>query len=139
MKIEHVAMYVADLERSKHFFMKYFQAVPSELYCNGRTHFRSYFLSFDGGARLELMNMPDIEPGEKRLRRSGFVHIALSAGSREAVDALTKKLEADGFAVASHPRTTGDGYYESCVLDWEGNQIEITVSDESGGTGMPPR
>lgn len=127
MRIEHAAMYVRDLEGAKAFFERYFGAEAGSLYHNVKTGFRSYFLSFDEGARLEIMTRPDVVDGEKALTRSGFVHLAFSLGSKEAVDALTSRLSADGYEVVSGPRTTGDGYYESCVLDAEGNQIEITA------------
>ncbi len=127
VKIEHVAMYVNDLEKSRDFFMKYFGAKSNGGYHNETKNFRSYFLTFEGGARLELMNVPEICDDEKQLQRTGFIHLAFSVGSKEKVDSLTERLKADGFHVASGPRTTGDGYYESCILDSEGNQIEITV------------
>ena len=127
MKIEHIAMYVNDLEGAKDFFVTYFGAVSNGGYHNQRTGFRSYFLHFEDGARLELMNKPQMEDPEKTLNRTGFAHIAFSLGSREGVDALTARLKADGYSVISGPRTTGDGYYESCVVALEGNQIEITV------------
>ena len=127
MKIEHIAMYVADLEKMKDFFVTYFGAVPNRLYHNNSTGFRSYFLTFSDGARLELMTRPNLEDPEKGLNRTGFVHLALATGSREAVDALTRRLRIDGYTVLSGPRTTGDGYYESCILGPENNQIEITV------------
>lgn len=127
MRIEHIAMYVNDLEGVKDFFVTYFQAIPNEGYHNKRTDFRSYFLRFGDGARLELMNKPRMEDGEKTLNRTGFVHLAFSVGSKEAVDELTKRLKQDGYAVISGPRTTGDGYYESCIIGVEGNQIEITI------------
>lgn len=127
MKIEHVAMYVNDLEAMRDFFVRYFDAVSNEGYHNVRTDFRSYFLSFSDGARLEIMNRPDMSDDDKALARTGYIHLAFSVGSQENVDALTKRLKADGYEVVSGPRTTGDGYYESCVLGPEGNQIEITV------------
>ena len=127
MKIEHIALYVKDLERAKSFFEKYFQAVSDSGYHNKNTGFRSYFLSFDGGARLEIMNKPEIIDKEQPLTATGFIHIALSVGSKEKVNAVTKQLKTDGFTVLSGPRMTGDGYYESCIADMEGNQIEITV------------
>ncbi len=127
MKIEHVALYVNDLERAKDFFIKYFDAKSNDGYHNQRTDFRSYFLSFDDGARLEIMNKPEMTDLSKDLARTGYVHLAFSAGSKEKVDALTAELKADGYDVISGPRTTGDGYYESCVVAMEGNQIEITV------------
>ena len=127
MRIEHIAMYVNDLEAAREFFVKYFQAVPNDGYHNKTTDFRSYFLTFEDGARLEIMHKPVMEDPDKTLNRTGLVHIAFSVGSKEAVDELTARLKADGYEVISGPRTTGDGYYESCVVGVEGNQVEITV------------
>ena len=127
MHIEHIAMYVNNLETTRDFFVKYFQAVSNDCYHNPTTGFRSYFLTFEDGARLEIMNKPGVEDLEKSLARTGYIHIAFSVGSREKVDALTEKLKEDGFQVVSGPRTTGDGYYENCVVGLEGNQIELTV------------
>ena len=127
MKIEHIAMYVNDLEKTKEFFVKYFNAISNKGYHNNTTDFSSYFLTFDDGARLEIMNKPQMQDDEKALNRTGFVHIACSLGSKDAVDVLTEKMRNDGYNVISGPRTTGDGYYESCIIGIEGNQIEITV------------
>ncbi len=127
MKIDHIAMYVNDLENAKKFFIKYFGAEANDGYHNPRTDFRSYFLTFDDGARLEIMTKPGMEDQEKAPARTGFAHIAFSVGSKERVDSLTAELKADGYEVISGPRTTGDGYYESCVVAIEENQIEITV------------
>ncbi len=127
MRIEHIAMYVNDLEATRDFFLKYFNASSNEGYYNKTTGFKSYFLSFDDGARLEIMNKPVMEDFEKTLTRTGYIHIAFSLGSKEAVDRLTDKMKLDGYEVISGPRTTGDGYYESCIVGIEGNQIEITV------------
>ena len=126
MKIEHVAIYVKDLEGAKNFFIKYFAAKSNNLYHNPRTNFKSYFLTFDDGARLEIMTKPEIDDAEKTLNRTGFIHLAFSVGSKEKVDALTAELKSDGYEVISGPRTTGDGYYESCIVGFENNQIEIT-------------
>ena len=126
MRIEHIAMYVNDLEAAKDFFMKYFGAISNEGYRNKTTDFRSYFLGFDDGARLELMKKPQMDDAEKTLNRTGYIHIAFSLGSKEAVDELTERLKNDGYQVINGPRTTGDGYYESCIVGIEGNQIEIT-------------
>ena len=127
MKIEHIAMYANDLEKARDFFIKYFNAVSNNGYHNKTTDFRSFFLTFEDGARLEIMTRPGMEDGEKTEKRTGYIHIAFSVGSKEAVDELTAKLKEDGYPVISGPRTTGDGYYESCILGPEGNQIEITV------------
>ncbi len=127
VKIEHIAMYVTNLEKAKAFFEKYFNAEPGEKYYNKSTGFQSYFLSFKGGARLEIMTKPNITEREKALDRTGYIHIAFSVGSKENVNLITEKLKNNGYEVISGPRTTGDGYYESCVIGFEGNQIEITV------------
>ena len=127
MKIDHIAMYVKDLEKAREFFMKYLGAASNEGYHNKTTDFRSYFLSFDEGARIEIMNKPNMSDDEKGLVRTGYVHIAFNVGSKEKVDMLTTELKDDGYEVVSGPRTTGDGYYESCIIAIEGNQIEITV------------
>lgn len=126
MKIEHIAMYLNDLEAGKEFFIKYFNATSNEIYHNKKTNFRSYFLSFDDGARLEIMNKPVMDDLDKPLNRTGLVHIAFQVGSKDKVNELTARLKEDGYEVVSGPRTTGDGYYESCVVAIEGNQIEIT-------------
>ena len=127
MKIEHIAMYVNDLEAAKVFFVTYLDGKANELYHNKSTGFRSYFISFDEGARLEIMNKPEMTDPAKDIARTGYAHVAFSVGSEEKVDELTAMLKADGYEVLSGPRTTGDGYYESCVVAVEGNQIEITV------------
>ena len=127
MKIEHIAMYVNDMGCARDFFIKYLSGKSDDGYQNTKTGFRSYFISFDDGARLEIMNKPNMVDADKNLNRTGLIHIAFSAGSRERVDELTQCLKTDGYEVVSGPRTTGDGYYESCVIAIEGNQIEITV------------
>lgn len=127
MKIDHIALYVNDLEKAKDFFSTYFGAISNDLYHNERTGFRSYFLAFGDGTRLEIMTKPDLTDSGDFLNRYGYAHLAFSTGSKENVDALTARLKADGFVVLSGPRTTGDGYYESCIIGFEGNIIEITV------------
>lgn len=127
MKIEHVAMYVNDLEAAKEFFITYLGGKADNGYHNKNTDFRSYFISFDDGARLEIMNKPGMSDTEKDINRTGFIHIAFSVGSPKKVNELTNLLKDSGYEVLSGPRTTGDGYYESCIIAIEGNQIEITV------------
>ena len=126
MCIEHIAMYVTDLEKTKDFFVKYFNAAVDENYYNKASGFCSYFLSFDGGARLEIMTKPQIQANEKALEHAGYIHIAFRLGSKQAVDELTQRLCEDGYRVVSGPRMTGDGYYESCIAGIEENLIEIT-------------
>lgn len=127
MKIEHIAIYVNDLEKTKEFFIKYFSAKSNKMYHNKNTNFKSYFLSFDVGARLEIMTRPNLENKEKNVFQTGYIHLAFSVGSKEKIDELTEIFKADGYEVISGPRTTGDGYYESCIIGIEGNQIELTI------------
>ena len=128
MKLEHLAIWVEDLEKMRRFYMKYFNLQSNELYFNPVKQFSSYFLSFGQGARIELMHRPDIPPANSdRTAEIGITHLAISVGSREKVDLLTEQLREDGFKIIGEPRTTGDGYYESVVLDPEGNSIEITA------------
>jgi lactoylglutathione lyase len=127
MRIEHIAMYVDDLEAAREFFLEYLDGHSNDGYHNVKTGFRSYFISFDDGARLELMNKPDVADTDKTSERTGYAHIAFSVGSREKVDSLTECLRLAGYRVKSGPRMTGDGYYESCIVAIESNQIEITV------------
>lgn len=127
MRIEHAALYVSDLEGARDFFVRFFGAVPNEGYHNPRTGFSSYFLTFDEGARLEVMTRPDMSDADKDPVRTGWAHLAFSVGGAERVDSLTAELAEAGYEVLSGPRTTGDGYYESCVVGPEGNLVEITA------------
>lgn len=128
MKIEHIAIWTRDVERLRKFYGDYFGAVAGEKYVNPKKNFQSYFLSFESGARLEIMQMPGIPDSSNDIysQAIGLIHFAIDAGSRTAVNELTEKLRNDGFEVVGEPRTTGDGYYESVVLDPDGNRIEIT-------------
>lgn len=137
MRIEHVAVNVRDLESTKDFFIKYFGAESNEGFHNLRTGLRSYFLSFTGGARLEIMNWPEMPEdnfehdadGQPRERHHalGYTHICISVGSREAVDEMTARFVSDGYRHVSGPRTTGEGYYESCILLDDGVELELTI------------
>ncbi|WP_295200777.1 VOC family protein [uncultured Chryseobacterium sp.] len=129
MNIDHIAIWVDDLERMREFYVTYFQMVSNEKYMNPKKGFTSYFLTFgESKIRLELMNRADIteEPYNRGLHK-GIAHLAVSVGDKKAVDLLTERLRADGYEIVGEPRTTGDGYYESVVLDPEGNHIEITL------------
>lgn len=127
MKIEHIAVWVKDLEKSRAFYEKYFGAVSNEKYHNPVKNFQSYFLSFENGCRLEIMTRPDIKESENAYesQRYGIIHLAFSVDNKQKVDELTEILRKDGYTVAGEPRTTGDGYYESVILDPEDNIIEI--------------
>ena len=165
MKIEHVAIWVNDIDQVCEFYRKYFGGTIQPLYHNPAKQFTSRFVTFDDGARLEVMHRPDIERDAKTFHvkhsqtedatknsffgisevqqvavaqananttasvagNIGFAHISFSVGSKEEVDRLTRKMSEDGISIVGEPRTTGDGYYESVVLDPEGNRIEITV------------
>jgi lactoylglutathione lyase len=128
MRIEHVAIWTENLESMKDFYLKYFEVRAGHKYINPKKNFQSYFLTFDSGARLELMTMPGIGRRQADYPEfMGFTHIAISLGSKEKVTALTEQLRQDGWIIAGEPRTTGDGYYESVILDPEGNRLELTV------------
>ncbi len=126
IKIDHTALYVHNLEATKDFFVRFFGAQPNEMYHNPKTNFHSYFLTFDEGTRLEIMNRPEVSASEKSLYEAGYTHLSFSVGGKENVDKLTRTLSEEGFQVLSGPRTTGDGYYESCIAGPEGIQVEIT-------------
>ena len=129
MKIEHVAVYTRDLERLKSFYETYFKAVSNEKYVNEKKRFSSYFLRFGDGARLEIMQQNSVQRSgnDPYQQFAGFIHIAFQLESEEAVDKLTQRLVDDGYEKLDGPRHTGDGYYESCVLDPDNNRIEITA------------
>jgi lactoylglutathione lyase len=128
MKIEHIAVWTRDIDQLKNFYQKYFSAVPGDKYHNRSKNFESYFLHFESGCRLEIMQMPGIPPSANDVYKQfqGLIHFAIDVGSKEAVDALTGTLRKDGFEIVGEPRTTGDGYYESVILDPDGNRVEIT-------------
>jgi lactoylglutathione lyase len=128
MRLEHFAVWTPDLERLRAFYERYFDAVAGGRYHNPAKRFSSYFLEFGGGARLELMHRADLfDDADPAMERLGYAHLAIAVGSEAAVDALTERFRGDGHRIAGEPRRTGDGYYESVVLDPDGNRIEITV------------
>ncbi len=136
MRIDHIAIWTRRLEELKRFYETYFNATSNDKYTNEKKQFESYFLSFDGGARLELMRRPDIPAFMNDAGRqiTGYCHLAISVGAPEMVDELTSRLRADGFNPLDDPRWTGDGYYESSVPDPDGNRIEITASPAESGS-----
>lgn len=126
MKIEHVALWVRDIEAMKIFYIKYFNVKANDKYHNQVKEFESYFLMFDSGARLEIMRKTGIDKPQHS-DSVGWAHMAISLGSRESVDKLTARLQNDGYQLLNGPRVTGDGYYESVIEDPEGNLLELTV------------
>ncbi len=129
MIIEHVAIWVKDIEIMKSFYEKYFNCSSGGKYINRDKKFESYFLTFENGARLELMKRPDIPENlnDAKKQHYGLIHIAVKTGSSDSVRRLTNDIRDGGYTVLEEPRKTGDGYYESCVLDPENNRIEITA------------
>ena len=125
MRLEHVALYVDDLEAMRAFYCDYLGATANTKYPNQKTGFQSYFLSFESGARVEIMSHPESVPSDRQLRSLGYIHLSFGLGSREAVDQKTRELAEAGVVVIGQTRQTGDGYYESVILDPEGNQIEL--------------
>jgi lactoylglutathione lyase len=125
MKINHIALYVNDLEKMKSFYEKYFNAKANKMYHNPKTGLKTYFLEFNDSCRIEIMSKENLNNITKEPNNTGYIHVAFSAGNKNKVDELTKLLENDGYKIISKPRTTGDGYYESCIADPENNQIEI--------------
>jgi lactoylglutathione lyase len=129
MHIEHIAIWVKNLEKMRVFYETYFNGKSNEKYRNEKKGFESYFISFDSGARLELMQMPHIPDSKNNIYEqfTGIIHFAISVGTKETVDNLTETLKNDGYEIIGQPRWTGDGYYESVILDPEQNRIEITT------------
>ena len=129
MKLEHLAIWTKDLDRLKIFYEKYFHARAGEKYFNSNKQFSSYFLYFEDGCRIEIMQKPGLTELVDTFgnENKGLAHFAFSVGSKQKVDELTNQLRTDGFAIISEPRTTGDGYYESQVADPDRNLIEITI------------
>ena len=127
MRIDHIALFCRDLVAMRQFFLDYFETVSNEQYHNPRTGLRTYILSFtEGSTRLELMQRPDVADADPSVAAIGYIHISIAVGSKRGVDLLTRRLADDGYPVLSGPRTTGDGYYESCILGPERIQIEVT-------------
>ncbi|MCK4796434.1 MAG: VOC family protein [Spirochaetes bacterium] len=127
MYIDHIAIWVRDLEKIKSFYIKYFNCNSNNKYINKTKGFESYFLSFENGSKIEIMKMSNIPENKNNIINQylGIIHIAIKVNSKKNVDKITEKLKEDGIQIISKPRKTGDGYYESCILDPEGNRVEI--------------
>lgn len=125
MKVDHIAIYVRNLEDAKNFYVKYFNAKPNNKYHNPKTLLETYFLSFDSDTRIEIMTRPNLKDMSVEPFRAGLIHLAFKLGSKELVNAKVEQLKLDGYQIITTPRTSGDGYYEACISDGEGNFIEI--------------
>ncbi len=125
MKVEHIAIWVEDIEKMKAFYQKYFDVSSTELYHNKKTDFRSYFLTFEEGSRIELTTKQHLS--DRVADSLGYAHIALAVGDKSAVDDFAERFVKDGYPLLNGPRTTGDGYYEAIIQDPEGNLIELTT------------
>ena len=125
MKIDHIAIWTNNLETLRSFYIKYFHGESGEKYRNDRSEFESYFISFSSGSRLEIMTISGLETDFGQQNRIGIAHLSFRVGSKKAVDLLTSELRSAGISVYSEPRITGDGYYESGILDPDGNRVEI--------------
>lgn len=129
MKIQHVALWCTEIEVTREFYISYFNATSNAKYVNPNTGFQSYFLIFDNDVRIELMFKPTIQARLGRIEdeQIGIAHLSFKVDNVESVDALTEQLRSDGYRIISNPRITGDGYYESVVIDPDGNRIEIVA------------
>jgi lactoylglutathione lyase len=130
MILEHVAIWTNNLERLKEYYIKYFNASANDRYQNPKNNFESYFLTFDSGARLELMRIPGLPNNLNDTvtkQHVGIIHLAFGVSTIAEVDAKAKQLERDGFRILSGPRKTGDGYYEFETLDPDNNRLEVTT------------
>jgi lactoylglutathione lyase len=129
MKIAHAAIYTRNPEKLRDFYCKWFGGKSGPKYENSNKGFSSYFISFGTGARLELMNSVYLAETVRRRYAAGYAHLAFSTDSEQDVENLTARMKESGVPVVSEPRRTGDGYYESCVLDPDGNRVEITAGE----------
>lgn len=125
MKVEHIGIWVTDIEKMKAFYETYFNAKASQLYHNKTTGFRSYFMELAEGCRVELTTKQHLS---NRISESlGYTHLAIAVGDKAKVDEMTAEFVAAGFPLLNGPRVTGDGYYEAVIQDPEGNLIELTT------------
>ena len=131
MTLEHVAIWTDQLEVLKDFYVNYFGGVSNQKYTNSSKQFHSYFLTFNSGARLELMSMPGIpeNANDRAIKQhKGIIHLAFGVNTVTEVDQKAVELKAAGFTILSGPRKTGDGYYEFETLDPDNNRLEVTCN-----------
>jgi lactoylglutathione lyase len=130
MKLEHVAIWTEDLERLKNYYVKYFGGKSNDKYFNPTKNFESYFLTFESGARLEIMKKPDIPTNLNDTiikQHQGIIHLAFGVETMAEVEGKLKELQQNGYQILSGPRKTGDGYYEFETLDPDNNRLEVTT------------
>lgn len=130
MTLEHVAIWTDQLEPLKEYYVMYFGGEANDLYVNEQKGFRSYFLTFRSGARLELMSktgIPENRNDTVGLQHLGLIHLAFGVDTMEEVDRKARELQAAGYPILSGPRRTGDGYYEFETLDPDKNRVEVTT------------
>jgi len=130
MIIDHIAIWTARLERLKDYYVKYFNGTSNDKYLNKTRSFESYFITFESGSRLELMQMPGVPENQNdkiEKQYQGFIHISFGLKTMKMVDEKLKELEKDGFSILKGPRRTGDGYYEFETLDPDDNRIEVST------------
>ncbi len=125
MYLDHVSIYTNNLERLKDFYVRYFNGKANEKYHNEKTGLQTYFITFEEGARLEIMFRSELAEVDRLKPSIGLTHLSFHIGCREKVDELTETLVGDGYTLKKAPRLTGDGYYESCILDPDDNEVEI--------------
>ena len=133
MKIHHIAIWTFRLEELREFYIRYFNGTSNEKYINPKKGFESYFIYFDDGAALELMSRTDVQNTPIEENKLGLTHFALSFQSKEDVLRTTEQLRSDGYTIAGEPRTSGDGYFESVILDPDGNRVECVYRKEETG------
>ena len=133
MKIHHIAIWTFRLEELREFYIRYFNGTSNEKYINPKKGFESYFIYFDDGAALELMSRTDVQNTPIEENKLGLTHFALSFQSKEDVLRTTEQLRSDGYTIAGEPRTSGDGYFESVILDTDGNRVECVYRKEETG------
>ena len=134
MKLEHAAIWTEDLETMKEFYVKFFGGQSGKKYCNQAKKYESYFITFDQGARLELMKKAGIPENRNDTigsQHRGLIHLAFESSSKREVDEKAVWFSSEGIKIIDGPRTTGDCYYEFVILDPENNRIEVTTRDSN--------
>jgi len=130
MTLEHVAIWTGDLEKLREYYARFFGGLANDKYTNPQKGFQSYFLTFASGARLELMQMPNVPANQNdtvQRQHQGIIHLAFGVDTKAEVEAKAVELRQAGYPILSGPRQTGDGYYEFETLDPDNNRLEVTA------------